>query len=147
MAPRGACFSIKNCFVLKIALMKISLARVIVVEDDALMCKFVVSSLRRLGIQTIETCVDGSSAMKLVESFKPDLVLTDVHMEPVNGLEFVRQLRASLNEALRKTRVIIMSSDASSATLEAVLPLGTSGYIVKPPKLDVLRAKLESALR
>jgi len=127
--------------------MKITSARILVVDDDAVMRSFVVGSLRRMGIQLIETCADGTRAYALVESFKPDLVLTDIHMDPMDGLEFVRQLRAHPNPALRKTRVIFMSSDASSATLEEALPLGTFGYIVKPPRPETLQAKLEMALK
>ncbi len=126
--------------------MKIALARILVVDDDAVMRTFVVSSLRRLGIQTIEQCADGSAALAAVEAFKPDLVLTDIHMEPMGGLEFVRQLRALPTASMRKTRVIFMSVDASTGTLEEALPLGSFGYILKPPKPEILQAKLETAL-
>ena len=127
--------------------MKITSARILVVEDEAVMRTFTVNTLRRMGVQTIETCADGASALKLVDSFKPDLVLTDIHMAPMGGLEFVQKLREHSNTALRKTRVIFMSADSSSATLEAALPLGTFGYIVKPPRLETLQPKLEAALR
>lgn len=126
--------------------MKITSARILVVDDDAVMRNYVVNTLRRMGIQTIETCVDGSTALEFVKSFKPDLVLTDVHMAPLNGIEFVRQLRALPDLALRKTRVIFMSADSSSGTLTEALPLGTFGYIVKPPRPETLQAKLELAL-
>ena len=127
--------------------MKITSARIIVVDDDAVLRTFVVNSLRRLGIQSVETCTDGASALKLVESFKPDLVLTDIHMEPMDGLEFVRVMRRHPNLAVRNTRVIFMSADASKGTLEEALPLGTFGYIVKPPRPETLLAKLELALK
>lgn len=126
--------------------MKITLARILVVEDEVVMRTFVVNSLRRLGIQTIEQCADGGEALKMVNSFKPDLILTDIHMAPVSGLEFVKRLRALPNADLRNTRVIFMSADASTGTLEEALPLGSFGYIVKPPRPETLRAKLELAL-
>jgi CheY-like chemotaxis protein len=127
--------------------MKIIGARVLIVDDDAVMLGFVTNTLRRLGIQAIETCPDGASALSMVKSFKPDLILTDIHMEPMDGLEFVRQLRAHPDPGLRKTRVIFMSADSSAATLEDALPLGTFGYIVKPPRPETLLAKLEHALK
>jgi CheY-like chemotaxis protein len=131
----------------KIAKMKITSARILVVDDDAVMRTYVVNSLRRMGIQSIETCANGASALEMVASFKPDLVLTDIHMDPVNGIEFVRQLRQHPSMDLRKTRVIFMSADASSGTLAEALPLGTFGYIVKPPRPETLQAKMELALR
>lgn len=127
--------------------MKITSSRILVVDDDAVMRTYVVNTLRRMGIQTIETSNDGVSALEMVQNFKPDLVLTDIHMEPMDGLEFVRQLRALPNVTLRKTRVIFMSTDASSSTLSEALPLGTYGYIVKPPRPETLQAKLELALK
>ncbi len=127
--------------------MKIERARVMVVDDDAVMRTFVVTSLRRLGIQAIETCVEGASALASVDIFQPDLILTDIHMEPMNGLELVRNLRKHPNEALRKIRVIFMSADSTTATLEEAMPLGTYGYIVKPPRPENLLAKLELALK
>ena len=127
--------------------MNITSSRILVVDDDAVMRTYVLNTLRRMGVQTIETCNDGASALQMVQSFKPDLVLTDIHMDPMDGLEFVRQLRALPNASLRKTRVIFMSTDASSSTLSEALPLGTYGYIVKPPRPETLQAKLELALK
>jgi len=103
--------------------------------------------LRRLGIQSIETAADGVSALRAMVSFKPDLVLTDIHMQPMNGLEFVQQLRKHSNPLVNGMKVIFMSADASVDTLEQALPLGTYGYIVKPPRPETLQVKLEQALK
>jgi two-component system chemotaxis response regulator CheY len=126
--------------------MKIASARILVVDDEPVMLKYVTDTLRRLGIQSIETCRDGEDALQTMASFKPDLVLTDIHMKPMGGLEFVRLLRSAPNSALGNTKVIFMSADASTETLGATLPLGAHGYIVKPPRLETLKAKLELAL-
>lgn len=127
--------------------MKFTLARVLVVDDDQVMRTFVVNSLRRLGIQAIETAVDGGSALRAMINFKPDLVLTDIHMQPMNGIEFVQQLRKHANPLVKSMKVIFMSADSSTETLEQALPLGTFGYIVKPPSPEILQAKLELALK
>jgi CheY-like chemotaxis protein len=126
---------------------KIENSRILVVDDDPLMRKYVCTVLSRLGVAECRDCADGVAALKEVASFKPDVVLTDIHMEPMGGLEFVRQLRESISIELRKTRVIFMSADSSKATLEEALPLGTFGYIVKPPRPETLRSKLELALK
>lgn len=122
-------------------------ARVIVVDDEAIMRTFVLNSLRRLGILDLYAFDDGATALREVIKLKPDLVLTDVHMRPVGGLEFVRQLRALPNNQLSNTRVIFLSADSSMATVGEALPLGVSGYMVKPPKLNALATKIEQALR
>ena len=127
--------------------MNLMLAKVLVVDDDEVMRTFVVNSLRRLGIQSIETATDGISAMRTMASFKPNLVLTDIHMKPMDGLEFVQRLRDHTNPLINEMKVIFMSADASSATLQEAMPLGTFGYIVKPPRLDTLKTKIELALK
>lgn len=127
--------------------MNLEQARVLVVDDDEVMRVFVVNTLRRLGIVSIETATDGASALRAMINFRPDVVLTDIHMKPMNGLEFVQQLRQHANPAVQNMRVVFMSADASSGTLQEAMPLGTYGYIVKPPRLETLKAKLELALR
>ena len=127
--------------------MNFNLARILVVDDDEVMRTFVVNSLRRLGLQQIETASDAGTALQAMVAFKPDLVLTDIHMQPMDGLAFVRQLRSHSNQMVKNMKIIFMSADASTATLEDAMPLGTFGYIVKPPRLDTLKAKIELALK
>ena len=66
-----------------------SLQNVIVVEDEKVMSTFILNSLRRIGILDLYVCPDGASALREVIRLKPDLILTDVHMQPVGGIEFV----------------------------------------------------------
>ena len=126
--------------------MDIKRARVVVVEDESVMSTFILNSLRRLGILDLYAFSDGASALREVIKLKPDLILTDVHMQPVGGIEFVRQLRGLPNNQLSNTQVIFLSADSSMATVGEALPLGVSGYIVKPPVLAALGAKIEQAL-
>ena len=127
--------------------MDIKRARVVVVEDEKIMSTFILGNLRRLGILDLYAFEDGATALKEVIKLKPDLILTDIHMQPVGGLEFVRQLRELEDERLRNIPVIFLSADSSSTTVVEALPLKVSGYIVKPPTLAALNAKIEQALR
>jgi two-component system chemotaxis response regulator CheY len=127
--------------------MDIKSARVVVVDDESIMRTFILNSLRRLGILDLYAFEDGAEALREVIKLKPDLILTDVHMEPVGGIEFVRQLRGLANNQLSNTKVIFLSADSSVATVGEALPLGVSGYLVKPPMLNSLAAKIEQALR
>ncbi|TXH89590.1 MAG: response regulator [Rhodoferax sp.] len=127
--------------------MDLRLARVVVVEDEAIMQTFVLNSLRRLGILDLFAFDDGATALREVIKLKPDLILTDVHMQPVGGIEFVRQLRGLPNNQISNTKVIFLSADSSASTVGEALPLGVSGYLVKPPSLAALSAKIEAALK
>lgn len=127
--------------------MDIKRARIVVVEDEKIMSTFILGSLRKLGILDLYAFEDGAAAIREVIKLKPDLILTDVHMQPVGGIELVRQLRALPNNQISNTPVIFLSADSSAATVGEALPLGVSGYIVKPPNLMALAAKIEQALR
>ena len=127
--------------------MDIKRARIVVIEDEKIMSTFVLGSLRRLGILDLFAFESATIALKEIVKIKPDLIITDVHMQPMNGIEFVRNLRASASSQLSSTPVIFLSADSSSSTVGEALPLGVAGYIVKPPKLEALGAKIEQALR
>jgi CheY-like chemotaxis protein len=122
-------------------------ARIVVVEDEAVMSTFILNTLRRIGILDLYAFTDGASALKEVVKLKPDLILTDIHMQPMGGIAFVKQLRSLPNNQLSNTKVIFLSADSSAATVGEALPLGAAGYMVKPPSLTALAAKIEAALR
>jgi two-component system chemotaxis response regulator CheY len=122
-------------------------ARIIVVEDESVMSTYILNNLRRLGILDLYSFTDGAAALREVTKLKPDLILTDVHMEPVGGIEFVRQLRSLPDARVSQTKVIFLSADSSPATVGEALPLGVAGYLVKPPSLSALTSKIEAALR
>ncbi len=122
-------------------------ARVLVVEDDALMRHHVVATLGRLGVQEVKDCADGREALNIMPAFCPDVVLTDVHMEPMDGFDLVNRLRHHPSEEIRHSRVVFMSADSSKSSLTHALALGTMAYIVKPPRMESLRNSLETALK
>ena len=126
--------------------MDVKRARVIVVEDEKIMSTFILGNLRRLGLLDLSACQDGAAALREIATLKPGLILTDVHMQPMGGIAFVRNLRASANSQIANTPVIFLSADSSAATVGEALPLGVAGYIVKPPSLAALDAKIELAL-
>jgi CheY-like chemotaxis protein len=126
--------------------MDVKRARVIVVEDEKIMSTFILGNLRRLGILDLYAFQDGEAALREMSTLKPDLILTDVHMQPMGGIAFVRNLRASANSQIANTPVIFLSADSSATTVGEALPLGVAGYIVKPPSLAALDAKIELAL-
>ncbi len=124
-----------------------SKVRVLVVDDDALMRTFITNMLQRIGIHQVQEAEDGKSALVSVIKFQPDLVFSDIHMEPMNGIAFVKQLRALPNPVVAGVRVVFMTADSSKETLTEALPLGIRGYIIKPPTIEAMKAKIESAMK
>lgn len=122
-------------------------ARVLVIEDEKIMATFVLGSLRRMGILDLYSYDNGLTALRELGTVKPDLVITDVHMQSMGGIEFLKNLRSLADEKLSNLPVIFLSADSSSSTVSEALPLGIAGYLVKPPNLKVLAAKIEQALK
>jgi CheY-like chemotaxis protein len=110
----------------------LSKLRVLLVDDEPIMRKFVSELLRQIGIHQIQEAIDGQGALVEAITFQPNLVLSDIHMEPMGGIEFVKKLRALSNPHVSKVPVIMMTADTSKETLTEALPLGIKGYLTKP---------------
>lgn len=122
-------------------------ARIVVIEDEKIMATFILTTLRRMGILDLYSFDNGLTALREIGTVKPDLVLTDVHMQPMGGIEFLKNLRTLADEKLSNLPVIFLSADSSASTVGETLPLGVAGYIVKPPNPKALAAKIQQALK
>jgi CheY-like chemotaxis protein len=108
-------------------------ARILVVEDEKIMATFILGSLRRMGILDLYSFDNGQAALRGIAELKPDLIITDVHMQPMGGIEFLKHLREAADERLAQTPVIFLSADSSANTVQETLLLGVAGYIVNRP--------------
>ncbi|MBK8619619.1 MAG: response regulator [Anaerolineales bacterium] len=126
--------------------MKIETAKVLVIDDDRVMRSYVGNLLNQLGITHVEEATNGQQGLAVAGRFRPDMVLSDIHMSPMNGHDFVKGMRAHPIFELRKTPIFFMSADGSTGTFNESVQSGIRGYIIKPPTKHVLRAKLEQVL-
>jgi CheY-like chemotaxis protein len=127
--------------------MKLEDAKVLLIDDDEVMRLYVVNILRRCGATRVWEAGEGYTGLAMVERFRPDIVLSDIHMAPMNGLDFIKRLRQHRIIDLRNTPVLIMSADSKLQTLNTTVSLGIVGYIIKPPLFSALKLKLEQALK
>ena len=127
--------------------MDIKRARIVVIEDEKIMSTFILGQLRRMGILDLFSFDNGLAALREISTLRPDLVLTDVHMQPMGGIAFLRKLRAMGDARLANLPVIFLSADSSASTVGETLPLGVAGYLVKPPNPKAMAAKIEQALK
>ena len=103
--------------------------------------------LHDLGVTDVLEAGDATVALQSLVRFQPDLILSDIHMEPISGIALVKHLRSAPNPAISSVRVIFMTGDSSKETLGAALPLGIRAYLIKPPTIDTVKAKIELAMR
>jgi two-component system chemotaxis response regulator CheY len=115
--------------------------RVLLVEDSHNMRAFVRSALElegtELGDVEVVEAASGFDALRLLPRGPYDLVITDVNMPDINGLELVQFIRKS--EQHRATPVLLISTQSSERDFERGLSLGASGYLAKPFTSEVLR--------
>jgi two-component system chemotaxis response regulator CheY len=119
--------------------------RVLLVNDEPIIRKFVADLLRQIGIHQIHEAPQGRGALVDAIKLQPDLVSSDIRMEPMYGTGFVKKLRALPSPYLAHVPVKLMTADTMKQTQSEVLPLGIKGYPIKPPTLEVMRAKVRAA--
>lgn len=114
--------------------MTISLAdsRVLIVDDNEFNRKSLAMVIRRSGIANLEFAVDGVDGLAKVESFRPDLILLDVAMPNMDGLEMCRQLRRSTSHA--ELPILFQTAHDSDEEQVACFNAGGSDFISKPIK-------------
>ena len=110
-----------------------SMRRVLLVEDSASMRAFVraaLASSTALGELEVAEAQSGFDALRLLPRGAWDLVITDINMPDINGLEVISFIRKS--EAHKDTPILIISTASSERDRERGMSLGASGYLVKP---------------
>lgn len=115
--------------------------RILVVDDEANITDFVALGLRHEGFE-VETATDGRDALRIVASFRPDIVVFDLMMPKVDGFELCRQLAGESSRGL-----IILSAKDTTADRILGLELGADDYLVKPFDFGELLARIQAVLR
>ena len=122
-------------------------ARILIVDDSSVMRKIVGRSLRQAGLEVLQVleASNGSEALSLARENSLDLILSDINMPLMDGLEFVRQLRGM--EATQNIPVIMITTEAGEAHVVQALSLGASGYIRKPFTPEQIKERLIPLLK
>ncbi len=105
---------------------------ILIVEDEPKNLKLVSDLLQRFGYATIEA-TDGEQGVELAKSNKPDLILMDVQMPKMDGLEATRILKADTTTG--NISILALTSYAMKGDEERILQAGCDGYLAKP--LDI----------
>jgi two-component system chemotaxis response regulator CheY len=119
--------------------------RVLVVDDNAQMRSILHSMLRAFGVRDVKLAVDGSDALAQLERRQFDIAICDWLMEPMDGYEFVREVRASTDPALRDMPIVMLTGQAEMRNVIAARDAGVTEYLLKPIAAGVLWARLAAA--
>ncbi len=120
--------------------------KVLVVEDEPHTRRLILQILRQVGVTNLHEADEGGSGFRETVRIRPDVVICDIMMEPVDGLEYLSQLRAFRIPDIARTPVIFLTGDAQQQTVFAAKRLSVDGYLVKPVSPKDVEARIRSVL-
>lgn len=114
--------------------------KILVVDDMPLMRHVLINMLRQLDYKNVVEATDGQQALKILRQKKFDLVITDLHMPKVDGVNLLDNIRH--DQALVDLPVIMVTCEDNADTVKQVIRAKVSGFIIKPFNMNVLSAQL-----
>ena len=114
--------------------------RAIVCEDEALTSARLAQDLGKLGYEVVARPADGLAAVEAARSLRPHLVLMDIRMPGIDGLEAARRIRGQLDAA-----IVMITAYVNDDFVEQAAQAGVEGYLVKPVGLEQLRVAVHLA--
>jgi len=117
---------------------------VLIVDDYQTMLRILRNLLRQLNFKNIDEASDGSEALKKLRGKPFGLIISDWNMEPMTGIQLLREVRA--DEKLKHIPFVMITAESKSENVIAAKEAGVSNYIVKPFNAETLKGKLISVL-
>jgi two-component system chemotaxis response regulator CheY len=120
---------------------------VLVIEDEANTRLLIKRLLLQIGIISVLEAGDGKAGLDEAMRTRPTIILCDVHMEPVDGRQFLKTLRGLKVRDLATTPVIFLTADAQTDTVLFAKEHHVNGYLVKPVSLTALKLRVDAVLK
>jgi two-component system, chemotaxis family, chemotaxis protein CheY len=120
--------------------------RVLIVEDQEVIRQIVWKMLKVIGFGNIVEVGDGTQAIREVLATKPDLIICDIAMEPMDGIKFIETLQARGFKGKDRIPTIFLTGHTERDLVIKAKQLGADGFLVKPVSPKDLRARIAYAL-
>lgn len=120
------------------------MAKVLVIEDDTHIWKLIEYKLKKEKHE-LTWASDGLKALEILETFKPDLILSDVMVPYMDGIQILKKIKS--NEDLKNIPVIMLTSKAQEKDIIKGLELGAQDYMAKPFSPTELILRVNMALK
>ena len=118
--------------------------KILVVDDYKTMVRIISNLLKQIGFNNIDDAADGSAALGKLRNGCYGLVVSDWNMEPMTGLDLLREVRS--DGTLKSTPFLMVTAESKTENVLAAKKAGVDSYIVKPFNAQTLKGKLESVL-
>jgi len=117
---------------------------ILIVDDYKTMLRIIRNLLKQIGFDNVEEAADGTEALQKLREKKFGLVISDWNMEPMTGIELLREVRA--DDSLKKMPFIMVTAESKTENVVIAKEAGVSNYIVKPFNAATLKSKLTGVL-
>jgi two-component system chemotaxis response regulator CheY len=117
---------------------------ILIVDDYKTMLRIIKNLLNQLKFTNVDEASDGTEALTKLRSGNYSLVISDWNMEPMTGLELLKQVRA--DDKLKAMPFIMITAESKTENVVAAKEAGVNNYIVKPFNADTLKGKLQAVI-
>lgn len=119
---------------------------ILVIEDQPFVRRTIMQILSQIGFRSIAEADNGETGMQECIRAAPDVIVCDIDMKPVSGLQFLAELRASAEVRNRRTPVVFLTNHTESEIVKRAMALGVNGFVVKPPSFGALKERVDRLL-
>jgi len=122
--------------------------RILVVDDQLLVRTLLGQVLRTVGFKSdnINQATDGNNALRVLDLRPFDIILCDIQMDPINGVDLLKELRCARTPNPPNVPFVFLSGHPERSTIMLASQFHADGFIVKPPKPSEIEKNIESAL-
>ena len=117
---------------------------ILIVDDYKTMLRIIRNLLKQLGFNNVDEATDGSMALQKLRDKEYQLVISDWNMEPMTGIQLLREVRA--DSKLKTLPFIMITAESKTENVIAAKEAGVNNYIVKPFNAATLKTKLASVI-
>ncbi len=117
---------------------------VLIVDDYKTMLRIIRNLLKQLEFDNVEEATDGTEALAKLRAGNFGLVISDWNMQPMTGLDLLKEVRADAR--LKDMPFIMITAESKTENVVAAEAAGVSNYIVKPFNAETLREKIEKVM-
>ncbi len=116
--------------------------KILVVDDSSTARKILSEMLREIGVGHVVGAADGAEAIERLRTFPADIMLCDLHMVPLDGIELTRLIRNASDSPNPYLPIVMLTSDATQAQMKNAMNAGVNAFMSKPVKMNDLHRKL-----
>jgi len=120
--------------------------RILVVEDDTFTRQLIRKVLKDIGVRFVAESANGKEGLLELIRTRPDIVFCDIHMTPIDGRQFLREVRGTRVKGINQIPIVFLTADSEAATVRFALEHHINGYLLKPISLTKLRDSINAVV-